>query len=272
MLLKIDKEKCKQDGQCAADCPIGIIRFDGPGNYPELIPGGENLCIQCGHCVAVCPHGAMDHAEVPLAECPGIDPGLSISSGQAEQFLRSRRSIRQFKAQPVEQAMLQRLIEVAGFAPTASNAQLVTWHVIANKDHLHEISSQVKDWLDELLKGSQTGFPPYFSRFVDAWEAGIDSILRSAPCLVVAMAPPEARNGLVDLTLALSYLELIAPLYGLGACWAGLLQGAIMSRPELKKTVGIPLDYPSHYPMMIGYPAVRYHRLIQRKRPRVSWQ
>ena len=130
----------------------------------------------------------------------------------------------------------------------------------------------MKDWLEDLLKGSQTGFPPYFPRFLDAWEAGTDSILRSAPCLVVAMAPPEARNGLVDLTIALSYLELIAPLYGLGTCWAGLLQGAIMSRPELKKAVGIPLNYPSHYAMMIGYPAVRYHRLIQRKRPRITWK
>ena len=56
-LLSIDQEKCKQDGLCAADCPMSIIRFDGPGHYPVLIQGGEAFCVRCGHCVAACPHG-----------------------------------------------------------------------------------------------------------------------------------------------------------------------------------------------------------------------
>jgi nitroreductase len=41
--------------------------------------------------------------------------------------------------------------------------------------------------------------------------------------LVVASAPKEATNGMVDVTLALSYLDLLAPTMGLGTCWAGLL-------------------------------------------------
>jgi len=35
-LLIIDREKCKKDGLCAADCPMGIIRFEGKGSYPEM--------------------------------------------------------------------------------------------------------------------------------------------------------------------------------------------------------------------------------------------
>jgi ferredoxin len=30
-LLPIDHDKCKQDGLCAADCPVGIIHFEGAG-------------------------------------------------------------------------------------------------------------------------------------------------------------------------------------------------------------------------------------------------
>ena len=58
---------------------------------------------------------------------------------------------------------------------------------------------------------------------VAGWDAGFDTVLRDAPVIVVASAPKEAMNGLGDVTLALSYLDLMAPTMGLGTCWAGLL-------------------------------------------------
>ena len=270
-LLRIDQDKCKQDGLCAADCPTGIIRFDGPGHYPELIKGAKAYCLRCGHCVAVCPHGAMDHAEVPLNQCPAVDPALAISRDQAEQFLRSRRSVRQFKDKPIEKELLQRLIETARYAPTASNSQALVWRVINDPKRVRTIAGEVIGWMRGLVADPKATVMPYMPLLVKGWDAGIDTILRSAPCLVVAMAPSGARHGMVDLTLALSYLELIAPLYGLGTCWAGLLQGALMSIPGFKEQVGIRAEYPFFYPMMIGHAKTRYYRLPQRRAPRLAW-
>lgn len=271
-LLTIDKEKCRQDGLCAADCPTSIIQFEGQGSYPRMMPNTEAMCLRCGHCVAVCPHGAIDHREVPRADCPTIDKALAVSAAQAEQFLRSRRSVRQFKDQPVEQATLQRLIEVARYAPTGSNLQLVQWIVINDKTRLRELSGLVIHWMRGIMEADpQCKAMPYIPMLVKASDAGIDSVLRSAPCLVVAVAPSNDRNGMVNLTLALSYLELAATAYGLGTCWAGLLQGAMLSNSGLKKAVGIPPDYPHHYPMMIGYNSARYFRLPQRKAPKIHW-
>ncbi len=270
-VLRIDKEKCKQDGLCAMDCPSGAILFKGPGHFPELRKGGLDICLRCGHCVVVCPHGAIDHADVPLAECPAIDSSLALSSKQAEQFLRSRRSVRLFKSTKVEKADLEQLIDIARYAPTGSNSQTVQWLVINDKDYLKTISSHAVDWMRELVAQGREGVAPYMPNLVKAWDQGIDSILRGAPCLVVAMAPAEARNGMVDLTLALSYLELYAPQLGLGTCWAGLLLGALKSLPELKQELGVPADFPHYYPMMVGYSKVKYHRLPERKTPRITW-
>ena len=271
-LLRVDEQKCKQDGLCAADCPSGVILFKGPGHYPELKRGGQEICLRCGHCVAVCPHGAMDHAEVPLAVCPPIDTSLGLSREQAEQFLRSRRSVRRFKPKAVKKDDLQSLIEIASYAPTASNAQMLRWLVINDSDHVRAISSRVVEWMRGLLQGAGADVMPYMPNLVKAWDKGIDSILRGAPCLVVAMAPTESRNGMVDLTLALSYLDLAAVQFGLGTCWAGLLQGALVSLPDLKQDLGIPAGFGHHYPMMIGYSAARYYRLPQRNAPRISWK
>ena len=253
------------------ECPAAIIRLPEDEGYPEIVPGGEVGCIRCGHCVAVCPHGAMDHAEVPLAQCPDIDPALAISPAQAEQFLRSRRSVRRFKDKLVEQEVLQRLIETARYAPTASNAQSLAWLVINDPRRVQTIAGEVIGWMRDQVADPKANVMPYMPLLVKGWDAGIDTILRSAPCLLVAMAPAGARNGMVDLTLALCYLELTAPGYGLGTCWAGLLQGALMSIPELREQVGIPANYPFHYPMMIGYAKSRYYRLPERKAPRIEW-
>ncbi|BBO82522.1 nitroreductase family protein [Desulfosarcina ovata] len=269
-LLNVDTEKCKQDGLCAGDCPAGVIYFK-PGQYPELKRGAEAMCLRCGHCVAICPHGAMDHAEVALADCPPIDPALAITKDQAVQFLRSRRSVRRFKADPVEKADLQRLIEIGRYAPTASNAQVLRWLVINDKGRLDTIAGKVIDWMRGLVAGSGEGLLPYMPAVVNAWDKGFNSIFQTASCLVVAMAPAGSRNGMVDLTLALSYLELAAPQFGMGTCWAGILQHAMESSPAIKAEVGIPADVPYHYPMMIGYSKVRYYRLPERKPPVITW-
>jgi len=272
-LLKIDPDKCKQDGLCVADCPMGIIRLEGRDGYPQVAAGDEAMCVACGHCVAVCPHDALDNARVPLGDCVPVDKDLVLSTAQAGQFLRTRRSVRQFKDKPVDRATLQRVIEAGRYAPTAGNAQLVEWRVIDDRQRLRQIAEGVIGWLRELLKADPQcrALPAYFPRLLSGWESGNDTVLRQAPCLVVAMAPELDRNGLVDVTLALSYLELAATGYGLGTCWAGLLQGAMMSNPALKEAVGVPPGYPHHYPMMIGYTKVRYYRLPERKAPKIHW-
>ena len=74
------------------------------------------------------------------------------------------------------------------------------------------------------------------------------------------------------ITLALSYLELAAPTFGLGTCWAGILQGALKSRTEIRSALGLCEDMPHYYAMMIGYPKTKYYRLPERLPPRIEWK
>jgi nitroreductase/NAD-dependent dihydropyrimidine dehydrogenase PreA subunit len=272
-LLIIDQKKCKQDGFCARECPTAIIRLKEKETYPEIIPGGEPSCLECGHCVAVCPHGALSHSRIPIEECLALEKSLVINQDQAVQFLRTRRSIRVYKERPVEKDKIQTLIEIARYAPTGSNSQLIEWIVFTEPAKIQEIARLTVDRMRSQIKNKPEAFKDsYMPRVVAAYDAGIDAVLRSAPALVVAMAPKTAGNGMVDLTLALSYLELVAPTIGLGTCWAGLLQGMLQSWQPLKEALGIPESYPYHYPMMLGYPKFKYQRLPERREPKISWQ
>jgi nitroreductase len=190
---------------------------------------------------------------------------------QAEQFLRSRRSVRFFKEETPKTDILRRLIEIARFAPTAGNVQMLEWRVLTDRDRIKAIAAMTVDWMRGLLEKSPRAAPPYLPMIVAAWDMGFDAVLRDAPALVAASAPEEDDNGMVDVALALSYFELAAPKFGLGTCWAGIVEWALQSSAEIREALGIPESHPHHYPMMVGHPKVKYHRLPERKPPKIRW-
>jgi nitroreductase/NAD-dependent dihydropyrimidine dehydrogenase PreA subunit len=272
-LIKIDETRCKKDGFCAMECPAAIIKQADKDSVPVMIPQGELICLRCGHCVAVCPHGALDHDEVPLASSPEIVKALILDKAQAAQFLRTRRSVRRFKDKPVEKSTIQSLIDIARNAPTGGNSQLVTWTVHTDKTKLNDIADLTVEWMKAMLASEAAKqLPPYFSRFVDAYEAGVNSITQDAPCLVVASAPGDYVNGMVDLSIALSYFELMATASGLGTCWLGLITRALRFSKPLMALIGLPEGHAHFYSMVLGYPKFQYHRLPERKPANIIWK
>ncbi len=271
-LLIIDESRCKKDSLCVRECPMAIIKLKDGDGFPEIAPGSEAVCNDCGHCVAICPHDALDHARVPKERSPLIDKDLEITGDQAVQFLRSRRSVRFFKDQAVEREKLQRLIEIARYAPTGGNRQLVEWVVFTDRDQIKGIAEHTVTWMRKVLEKAPQSVPPYFPLIVGAWDMGYDSVTWSAPVLLLASAPREVNTGLVDLTLALSYLELAAPKFGLGTCWAGVVCGAMQGSASVREAMGLPEGHPHYYPMMLGYSKPKYVRLPERKAPKITWR
>jgi len=119
MLFSVNPELCNQDGICVEACGRRIIEMKSDDSVPTPVVGAEDLCNDCGHCVAVCPTGALSREHMSPEDCPPVQKDLVISPKQAEQFFRSRRSIRNYKDKPVERAKLNKLIEIASYAPSA---------------------------------------------------------------------------------------------------------------------------------------------------------
>ena len=271
--LTIDETKCKQDGICAAECPRRIITQKDDASFPQVAEADEAYCMTCGHCVAVCPHGALSVTGVKIEDCPVIEKDLVLSWDQTEQFLRCRRSIRLFKDKAMDRETLEQLVETARYAPTASNAQNLHWTVIEGRDKLEPLSQETINWMERVIE-AQPGSPAadYYRPVVARLATGYDGILRTAQTLIVPSAPKESANGLVDLSIALAYLELAALPLGVGTCWAGLLRAAMLATPELVGSMGLPEGHGWFYPMMIGYPKFKYHRLPERKAPVIHWK
>ena len=148
----VDESKCRRDGICAAVCPAGVLEPGGV-SPPALVPGGEELCISCGHCVAACPYGACSLDTMPTESCPPLRAEWHLTPEQAEHFLRSRRSIRAYKEAEVDPGRLERLIRVARYAPSGHNGQPVRWLVLSGREPVRALAGHVVDWFRALLVG-----------------------------------------------------------------------------------------------------------------------
>lgn len=82
------------------------------------------IVFPCGHCAAICPNSAIDNKKSPLEDQIDLKDFAKLNEKQAEYFLRSRRSIRNYKTEPVSREKLTKLIDIARLAPTASNSQI----------------------------------------------------------------------------------------------------------------------------------------------------
>lgn len=271
-LIRVDLEKCDRDGLCARVCPVGILAVD-PREGPTVRRGAAQFCIGCGHCVAVCPHGALDNVRAPLAaqsplpRFPVLDPETALL------FLRSRRSIRCYRRESVPQELLEKLLQAARYAPSGHNSQGLTFTVVLTRDLMDAVRDGVVAWMRELIAvGSPLAAQWHMEGIVRAHDKGEDRILRNAPHLVVASAPHTHRAARVTTFLALEYMELYATALELGTCWAGYVNAFAMERPDLARLLELPDDHTVMGCLMVGSPDVRYVRLPERNPLAVRWR
>jgi nitroreductase/NAD-dependent dihydropyrimidine dehydrogenase PreA subunit len=268
----VDKEKCRRDGICLAVCPMSIVEMKD-GLLPELTAGLEVLCIKCGHCVAVCPHGALSLDEMATESCPPVRGDLGVGREQMEQLFRSRRSIRNYQDKGVERKILTKLIDMAHYAPTGSNSQQLQWLVFDSREKLRTLTEIIIDMLRHLVKKGDPLAKTYrLERLIAAWEQGKDPVLRGAPALLVVHAPRAYPLAQVDSSIALTFLDLAAPTDDIGCCWAGFFMMAAAQWPPLQEALALPEGNDCVGALMIGYPEFAYQRLPLRKDAAISWR
>ncbi len=268
--FRIDTDKCDKDGICAIECPAHIIEMGEQGPVP--VSGAEETCIQCGHCVAVCPKGAFGLEFLTPDQCLPIEKDKKLDPEHTAHFLRSRRSIRRYKDKPVPRETFEEALSIASCAPTGSNRQTVKWLVVDKKSDVQNIAGQVIEWMTYMIENNpQVALMLNMDTLVAQWDKGIDRICRDAPQLVFAHGSDEFSSGAADCHIALSYLELALPGFGLGSCWAGYATYAAGQWPGLAAVLNLPENHTCHGALMVGYPKFRYFRAPQRNAPDITY-
>lgn len=270
-LLTVDEDKCIVCMACVDVCPSCIIEMGD--TVPHIDSESERDCIRCGHCVAVCPAEALDHRYALLSSQVPINRDLDLQADRAIQFLRSRRSIRCYRETPVPREKLSKLLDIARFAPTSGNVQGISYLVISNREKLRQISEVIVEWMEgEVIIGSP--FAKSYKNYIKNYHNGTDTVLRGAPHLILALSTRAYSSAARENSrFTLEYVELLAPILGIGTCWAGLVQYCVLSKYQpLIDVFDLPEGYVIVGAIMAGFSEYDYHRLVERNPLSVTWQ
>jgi len=223
--------------------------------------------------MAVCPHGALSLEGADPDQCPPVRQEWALTPEQAEHFLRSRRTVREYREETVDRDTFVRLIRIAHHAPSGHNAQRARWKVIHDPAEVRRLAGRVADWMrDFIQRDPRVARTMHLGLITAAWDAGVDVICWGAPHLILTHAPEVDPLAPRDCTIAMTWLDAAAPSFGLGTCWAGYFQRAALEWPPLREALALPEGHVTTGAMMIGRPTHRYARLPPRKEPDISWQ
>ncbi len=144
--------------------------------------------------------------------------------------IRTRRSVRTYRSDPIPNEVLLRVLEAARIAPSGSNRQPTRLILVQDPDTKQKLVPLCHD----------------------------QAFIATAPYLIVACGRDLKYNRgewmgrysmLVDVAIAVDHLTLAARAEGLGTCWIGSFNNA-----ALKKFFKLPDDYDVVALTPLGYP------------------
>jgi nitroreductase len=261
---------------------------------------GRVMCLECGHCVALCPEGAIVVDEGPdFAEATSGKPEEGSATGPPpvspeafRELVRQRRSVRQYEARPVPRELLEQMLDNGRWAPTAANCQCQAFTVLTDPARRDWLSAQVVEFYrayQEALQdrehaaerlaalGLEAGFAlhPHMRvavpSFLKNTDAGRDRLFFAAPAVIIVHADegevlPASAAAFATLTLALS-----AETLGLGTCITAYASEALRARPDLRAALEVPETHQVHYVLTVGYPAEHWQQVPPRRAAQVRW-
>ncbi|MFW9819392.1 MAG: nitroreductase family protein [Candidatus Thorarchaeota archaeon] len=127
------------------------------------------------------------------------------------EFLKGRRSIRAYQANPIKDKELNMILEAGRWAPSASNRQPWEFIVIKNKEILLKLAKTLG-----------------YGRFMKLVPVAI---------VIVAKIKTSPKWYLIDTSLVSMNMMLMAWSLGIGTCWIGA-----MNREKAKEIIGLGED------------------------------
>ncbi|MDE6375187.1 MAG: nitroreductase family protein [Alistipes sp.] len=279
MEINIDKELCIRCGRCVRVCPSLV--FAHPQAHAAVAVDAPENCIACGHCMAACPAGAVSHSAFPPERVHPVD---RTSLPTPEQFLllcKARRSNRALSRRPVPSEFIDRILDAAHCAPTASNLQQVGYTVLTDPADLRFVVEYTLGFCRRMLrllempvvgaivrkcvKGADR-YRQSIRRLLDEYDRqGIDRVLRGATALIFIHTPADSRFGAIDSQLAYQNGSLMAETLGVSQIYTGFVLTACRSDRKRRLARYFGIAGTIHAGMALGMPEFVFPGYTEKK-------
>ena len=270
----VNTKKCIGCGECVRDCVYNDIEMLGEKAFIR----NEN-CISCGHCIAICPKNAVSTDEYDMNDVAEYNKrDFDIDEDNLLNFIKFRRTVRQFKGTSVSDKKILKIIEAGRFTQTASNLQEVSYIVVKedNRELLEMALESLKEKAD-LILADKSQNDAQLKRFADLWinmydefqnePNTSDRLFFNAPVVIVVTANTDINGA-----LASSNMGLMTHALGLGTIFSGFFVRAARSDKKILDFLGVKEGHKIVTCMAIGHPDVKYHRTVPRKKADIIWK
>ena len=245
-IIGIDIKQCNLCKSCIKECPLG--NFSMHNEERRIIFDMSQGCILCGHCIAVCPEQAIKYRDMNGNIYGFEESNVSIPNKALDKLILSKRSIRQYKNKKIPKDIIEKVINVMSFAPTAMNKRSLKCLVISDEVKINELIDSIIDTIEEVEERNM---------YKKKRENGIDPFFYKAPHIIILHSDNHWDS--TNATIAITYAMLYAESLGLGSCWIGGVQIFLNENKKIKEKL---LDIKDKIfgIMILGYPTVKYCR------------
>jgi coenzyme F420-0:L-glutamate ligase/coenzyme F420-1:gamma-L-glutamate ligase len=204
--------------------------------------------------------------------------GLPMHMTHVIDAIKTRRSVRIYSLREVSNSLLCEVLEAAGWAPSAHNAQPWRFIVLTSEAGKHKLAETMADaWVEDL---AEQGVSPRTRERLR--KASVERFTR-APVLIVACvtlkdmvryADEQSQRVERDLAVqslgaAVQNLLLAAHACGLGACW---FCAPAFCKDAVRKALMIPEETEPQALITLGYPAEKPRAPNRKPLPSYSYR
>jgi len=177
--------------------------------------------------------------------------------------IKTRRSVRSYKPDPVPREFIEKVLEAGNYAPTGSNRQNWRFVVVTDADMRGKLFETAYANWKRFFEGIRKNNPEHFETVKHYGEMK-DPVYYEAPCVVFVIGASP-----LDCAMVTENMMLAAHSLGLGNCY--LYFGAqVLDNPEIVEALELEEGEKIYGPVILGYPD-KFPEAPPKKPPVVKW-
>lgn len=200
-----------------------------------------------------------------MSDSDRMTPAISEPARQLLDFLRNRRSVRDFLPDPLPEDALDLILEAARQAPTAWGRQSCEFLVVTRRETLDAVSAELRAFFRRLMRWRpllRYVVPQLRDPELDALYTADrlshpldeDTLFYGAPAVVFCCANRRNHYGAADAHLAAQNILLAAAALGYGGVFTGSALAADRL-PSVRRRLDLPRTHRVHAVCALGVPA-----------------
>ncbi|MBN1978177.1 MAG: nitroreductase family protein [Anaerolineae bacterium] len=273
-MIVIDREQCTGCGSCVKICHESCLSLsDGVASIDY------DYCSTCSQCVAICPERALSWDNVPPA---AFDAARLPSPEQLDELFKQRRSIRLYKKDRIDRALLEEIVNYGIYAPTHNYSFRVI--VVDKEEGIQTLDRILMRFISPLYNiayrpkivgtlAKLIGFSEEYllnkPKVENAVKRG--SAFRHPAAIVFIVGDKRIALSVDSAQYYLANMTFYAQVKGIASCLWGNGPIFMDKSRAARRLLGLQKHDRIFGSLLLGYPAVRFKNKVEGRTMPIQW-